>query len=41
MQAKLGNKSMYYQNFNDDNGGSIQDVLAKPVEEEGCDSCKL
>ena len=41
VQAKLGNKSMYYQNFNDDNGGSIQDVLAKPVEEEGCDSCKL
>ena len=45
-QAKLGNKSMYYINTRDYNGGSYQDTLksAEVVEDVGgCDSggCKL
>lgn len=45
-QAKLGNKSMYYINTRDYNGGSYQDTLktSEVVEEDtGCESggCKL
>lgn len=38
IQAKYGNKTMYYVNSNDDNGGSFQDQ-----QDEGCESgaCKL
>lgn len=41
--TKLGNKTKYYLNTNDYNGGSFQDgVEAKPEEvEDGCESCKL
>lgn len=42
VQAKLGNKTMYYVNTNDSNGGSIQDILANKVEEEeDCSGCKI
>lgn len=45
--AKLGNKTKYYLNTNDSNGGSIQDVKRNErqpdieEEEDGCSSCKL
>lgn len=42
--AKLGNKTKYYLNTNDYNGGSFQDnVKAEAIEEseDGCESCKL
>lgn len=40
--AKLGNKTKYYLNTDDYNGGSFQDILEKePEEEEACESCKL
>lgn len=37
-QARLGNKSQYYMNTRDYNGGGIHDVQD---DEEGCESCKL
>lgn len=37
-QAKLGNKSQYYMNTRDYNGGGIHE---QKDEEEGCESCKL
>lgn len=41
-QAKLGNKTQYYMNTRDYNGGSIQDIIAAAgVDEEDCESCKL
>lgn len=41
-QAKMGNKTQYYMNTRDYNGGSIQDVMKASVpEEEACESCKL
>lgn len=40
IQARLGNKTMYYLNTNDYTGGSIQEQL-KAESEEGCESCKL
>lgn len=41
-QAKLGNKSQYYMNTRDFNGGGVQDMIkAAVVEEEACESCKL
>lgn len=36
-QARLGNKSQYYMNTRDYNGGGIHDQQG----EEGCESCKL
>lgn len=41
--AKFGNKTKYYLNTNDYNGGSIQDVKEQEqlVAEEDCESCKL
>lgn len=49
--AKLGNKTKYYVNTNDSNGGSIQDIMASRLasvspnsdldDEDGCESCKL
>ena len=40
--AKLGNKTKYYLNTNDYNGGSIQDVKQQEQTiEEACESCKL
>jgi len=40
--AKLGNKTKYYLNTDDYNGGSFQDILEKePEEDEACESCKL
>ena len=38
VQAKAGNKSMYYLNTNDDNGGSFQDQQESA---DDCGSCKL
>lgn len=35
-QAKYGNKSMYYHNTNDFNGGSFQDVQKMEVVEDAC-----
>lgn len=40
-QAKAGNKTQYYMNTRDFNGGGIQDMLAAPVTEEACTSCTL
>jgi ribonucleoside-diphosphate reductase alpha chain len=41
-QAKMGNKTQYYMNTRDYNGGSVQDVMKASVpEEESCESCKL
>jgi ribonucleoside-diphosphate reductase alpha chain len=41
-QAKMGNKTQYYMNTRDYNGGSVQDVMKASVpEEEACESCKL
>ena len=41
-QAKMGNKTQYYMNTRDYNGGSVQDVMkASAPEEEACESCKL
>lgn len=40
-QAKLGNKTQYYMNTRDYNGGGIQELLGTEVEEEACESCKL
>lgn len=40
-QAKLGNKTQYYMNTRDYNGGGIQELLGTSVEEEACESCKL
>lgn len=40
-QAKLGNKTQYYMNTRDYNGGGIQELLSTEVEEEACESCKL
>jgi len=39
--AKLGNKTKYYLNTNDSNGGSIQDIKRAEEVEDGCSSCKL
>lgn len=39
--TKLGNKTMYYQNTNDYNGGSFQDTTQAEQQEDGCESCKL
>lgn len=42
VQDKFGNKTMYYVNTNDNNGGTIQDILASQVEEEeDCSGCKV
>lgn len=40
-QAKMGNKTQYYMNTRDYNGGSVQDVMKTEVQEEDCESCKL
>lgn len=40
-QAKLGNKTQYYMNTRDYNGGGIQELLGAEEEEEACESCKL
>lgn len=40
-QAKLGNKTQYYMNTRDYNGGGIQELLNTEPEEEACESCKL
>ena len=40
-QAKLGNKTQYYMNTRDYNGGGIQELLSTEIEEEACESCKL
>lgn len=40
-QAKLGNKTQYYINTRDFNGGSVQDVFEKKTSEESCTSCTL
>lgn len=40
-QAKLGNKTQYYMNTRDYNGGGIQELLSNEAEEEACESCKL
>lgn len=41
-QAKAGNKTQYYMNTRDYNGGGVQDILgATQPEEEACESCKL
>lgn len=41
-QAKMGNKTQYYMNTRDYNGGSVQDVMKASIpEEEACESCKL
>lgn len=41
-QAKAGNKTQYYMNTRDYNGGGVQDILgAAQPEEEACESCKL
>lgn len=37
-QARLGNKSQYYMNTRDYNGGGIHE---QQQEEEGCESCKM
>ena len=37
--AKLGNKTKYYLNTDDYNGGSFQDQVQE--QEDGCESCKL
>lgn len=41
--AKLGNKTKYYLNTDDFNGGSFQDQKStdEEQEEDGCESCKL
>lgn len=39
--AKLGNKTKYYLNTNDYNGGSFQDASIQEQTEEACESCKL
>ena len=39
-QAKMGNKTQYYMNTRDYNGGGVQDML-KSEQEEACDSCRL
>ena len=43
VQARFGNKSMYYTNTNDYTGGSIQDHVELVEEDDGCSSgaCKL
>lgn len=41
-QAKAGNKTQYYMNTRDYNGGAVQDILgAAQASEEACESCKL
>lgn len=42
-QWRMGNKSMYYMNTNDFNGGSFQDQVETVEEDDGCSSgaCKL
>jgi len=41
-QAKAGNKTQYYMNTRDYNGGGVQGILgATQPEEEACESCKL
>ena len=40
-QARMGNKSQYYINTRDFNGGSVQDTLKSEIDEEACESCKL
>lgn len=41
-QAKGGNKTQYYMNTRDYNGGGVQEMLsAAPALEEACESCKL
>lgn len=40
-QAKLGNKTQYYMNTRDYNGGGIQELLGAEEEEDACESCKL
>ena len=41
-QAKAGNKTQYYMNTRDYNGGGVQYILgAAQPEEEACESCKL
>lgn len=39
--AKLGNKTKYYLNTNDYNGGGFQDNVKEEQQEDGCESCKL
>ena len=41
--AKLGNKTKYYLNTDDFNGGNFQDQKSvdEEQEEDGCESCKL
>lgn len=42
LHTKLGNKTKYYLNTRDFNGGSVQNVLASTAtEEDGCETCKL
>lgn len=41
-QAKGGNKTQYYMNTRDWNGGGVQEMLSMgEVEESACESCKL
>lgn len=41
-QAKGGNKTQYYMNTHDWNGGGVQEMLSMgEVEESACESCKL
>lgn len=41
-QAKMGNKTQYYMNTRDYNGGGVQNVLNNGVQpEDSCESCKL
>ena len=41
IHAKTGNKTKYYLNTNDYNGGSFQDNAKQEEQEDGCESCKL
>jgi ribonucleoside-diphosphate reductase alpha chain len=43
IHAKLGNKTRYYLNTKDSNGGTIQDQIVPEEiqEDDGCSSCKL
>lgn len=40
-QAKAGNKTQYYINTRDYNGGSVQEMLSSELIEQACESCTL
>jgi len=40
-QAKLGNKTMYYMNTRDYNGGGVQDAMKAEQSVDDCEACKL